>query len=126
MEQQRLRVVMAQLNIRVGDVHGNVEKIIETAQTARDKLDAQVIVFPELTLCGYPPEDLLLRSSMQSRIEKALERVREAAHGIVIVIGFPWVEDGARYNSCAVISEGEEVARYYKQRLPNYRVFDEK
>ena len=126
MEQQRLRVVMAQLNIRVGDVHGNVEKIIETAQTARDKLDAQVIVFPELTLCGYPPEDLLLRSSMQSRIEKALERVREAAHGIVIVIGFPWVENGARYNSCAVISEGEEVARYYKQRLPNYRVFDEK
>lgn len=123
---QRLRVVMAQLNIRVGDVHGNVEKIIKAAQTARDDLGAQVIVFPELTLCGYPPEDLLLRSSMQSRIEKALARVREAAHGIVIVIGFPWVEDGARYNSCAVISEGEEVARYYKQRLPNYRVFDEK
>lgn len=123
---QRLRVVMAQLNIRVGDVHGNVEKIIEAAQTARDDLGAQVIVFPELTLCGYPPEDLLLRSSMQSRIEKALARVREAARGIVIVIGFPWVEDGARYNSCAVISEGEEVARYYKQRLPNYRVFDEK
>ncbi|WP_277960749.1 NAD+ synthase [Pseudomonas sp. RIT-To-2] len=123
---QRLRVVMAQLNIRVGDVHGNVEKIIEAAQKARDDLGAQVIVFPELTLCGYPPEDLLLRSSMQSRIEKALARVREAARGIVIVIGFPWVEDGARYNSCAVISEGEEVARYYKQRLPNYRVFDEK
>ncbi|KPW28818.1 Glutamine-dependent protein+ synthase [Pseudomonas coronafaciens pv. atropurpurea] len=123
---QRLRVVMAQLNIRVGDVHGNVEKIIEAAQTARDDLGAHVIVFPELTLCGYPPEDLLLRSSMQSRIEKALARVREAARGIVIVIGFPWVEDGARYNSCAVISEGEEVARYYKQRLPNYRVFDEK
>lgn len=123
---QRLRVVMAQLNIRVGDVHGNVEKIIEAAQTARDDLGAQVILFPELTLCGYPPEDLLLRSSMQSRIEKALARVREAARGIVIVIGFPWVEDGARYNSCAVISEGEEVARYYKQRLPNYRVFDEK
>ncbi|AQL39755.1 MULTISPECIES: NAD+ synthase [Pseudomonas syringae group] len=123
---QRLRVVMAQLNIRVGDVHGNVEKIIKAAQTARDDLGAHVIVFPELTLCGYPPEDLLLRSSMQSRIEKALARVREAARGIVIVIGFPWVEDGARYNSCAVISEGEEVARYYKQRLPNYRVFDEK
>lgn len=123
---QRLRVIMAQLNIRVGDVHGNVEKIIEAAQTARDDLGAHVILFPELTLCGYPPEDLLLRSSMQSRIEKALARVREAARGIVIVIGFPWVEDSARYNSCAVISEGEEVARYYKQRLPNYRVFDEK
>jgi NAD+ synthase (glutamine-hydrolysing) len=124
--EQRLRVVMAQLNIRVGDVHGNVEKIIEAAHKARDKDGAQVIVFPELTLCGYPPEDLLLRSSMQSRIEKALERVREAARGIVIIIGFPWVEAGSRYNSCAVISDGEEIARYYKQRLPNYRVFDEK
>ncbi|WP_033957977.1 NAD+ synthase [Pseudomonas aeruginosa] len=124
--EQRLRVVMAQLNIRVGDVYGNVEKVIEAARKARDDLKAQIVVFPELTLCGYPPEDLLLRSSMQSRIEKALLRVREAAQGIVIVIGFPWVENGARYNSCAVISEGEEVARYYKQRLPNYRVFDEK
>ncbi len=123
---QRLRVVMAQLNIRVGDVYGNVEQIIEATRRARDELNAQIIVFPELTLCGYPPEDLLLRSSMQSRIEKALLRVQEAAQGIAIVIGFPWVEKGARYNSCAVISEGKEIARYYKQRLPNYRVFDEK
>jgi len=124
--EQRLRVVMAQLNIRVGDVYGNVEKVIEAAQKARDDLKAQIIVFPELTLCGYPPEDLLLRSSMQSRIEKALSQIKERIKGIVTVIGFPWVEDGARYNSCAVISDGEEIARYYKQRLPNYRVFDEK
>ncbi len=129
--EQRLRVVMAQLNIRVGDVYGNVEKVIEAAHKARDTLGAQVIVFPELTLCGYPPEDLLLRSSMQSRIEKALTMVKEQTSGIVVVIGFPWVEsDGhenaARYNSCAVIADGEELARYYKQHLPNYRVFDEK
>jgi NAD+ synthase (glutamine-hydrolysing) len=117
---------MAQLNIRVGDVYGNVEKVIEAAHKARDDLKAQVIVFPELTLCGYPPEDLLLRSSMQSRIEKALKRVQDAAQGIIIVIGFPWVEDGARYNSCAVVSEGKVLAQYSKQRLPNYRVFDEK
>lgn len=124
--QQRLRVVLAQLNIRVGDVHGNVEKVIEAVHKARDELKAQVIVFPELTLCGYPPEDLLLRSSMQSRIEQALKLVQDAAQGIIIVIGFPWVEDGARYNSCAVISEGKVLAQYNKQRLPNYRVFDEK
>lgn len=125
--EQRLRVVMAQLNIRVGDVYGNVEKVIEAARKARDDLKAQVIVFPELTLCGYPPEDLLLRSSMQSRIEKALQHIKDAVQGIVAVIGFPWVEDdGARYNSCAVISDGKELARYNKQRLPNYRVFDEK
>ncbi|MHA5498466.1 NAD+ synthase [Pseudomonas aeruginosa] len=123
---QRLRVVMAQLNIRVGDVCGNVEQIIEATRKARDELKAQVVVFPELALCGYPPEDLLLRSSMQSRIEKALLRVQEAAHGIAIVVGFPWVEKEVRYNSCAVISEGKEIARYYKQCLPNYQVFDEK
>ena len=129
--EQRLRVVMAQLNIRVGDVFGNVEKVIEASRKARDDLKAQIIVFPELTLCGYPPEDLLLRSSMQSRIEKALAQIKEQVTGIAVVVGFPWVEDlgsetSPRYNACAVISEGEEVARYYKQRLPNYRVFDEK
>ncbi|AJA14067.1 NAD synthetase [Pseudomonas putida S12] len=129
-----LRVVMAQLNIRVGDIQGNVEKIIEAANKARDELHAQIIVFPELTLCGYPPEDLLLRSSMQRRIEKALDKVREAAQGIAVVVGFPWVETGSgheelqshRYNSCAVFLDGVEVGRYYKQHLPNYRVFDEK
>ncbi|CEG52161.1 MULTISPECIES: NAD+ synthase [Stutzerimonas stutzeri group] len=129
-----LRVVMAQLNIRVGDIQGNVEKIIEAAQKARDELHAQIIVFPELTLCGYPPEDLLLRSSMQRRIEKALDQLRESATGIAVVVGFPWVEKGSgheelkshRYNSCAVFADGVEVGRYYKQQLPNYRVFDEK
>lgn len=129
-----LRVVMAQLNIRVGDIQGNVEKIIETAQKARDELHAQIIVFPELTLCGYPPEDLLLRSSMQSRIEKALDQLGESVKGIAVVVGFPWVEKGSgheelknhRYNSCAVFADGVEVGRYYKQQLPNYRVFDEK
>lgn len=123
---QRLRVAMAQLNIRVGDVYGNVEKVIEAARKARDDLQAQVIVFPELTLCGYPPEDLLLRSSMQSRIDKALRQVQEAAQGIAIVIGFPWVEQEKRYNACAVLADGKEIGRYYKQQLPNYRVFDEK
>ncbi|MBT9570929.1 MULTISPECIES: NAD+ synthase [unclassified Pseudomonas] len=131
---QSLRVVMAQLNIRVGDIQGNVEMIIEAAKKARDELHAQIIVFPELTLCGYPPEDLLLRTSMQRRIEKALNEVREAAQGIAIVVGFPWVESGSgheelqsnRYNSCAIFADGLEVGRYNKQKLPNYRVFDEK
>ncbi|WP_350647243.1 NAD+ synthase [Pseudomonas sp. HY13-MNA-CIBAN-0226] len=129
-----LRVVMAQLNIRVGDIQGNVEKIIEAAKKARDELHAQIIVFPELTLCGYPPEDLLLRTSMQRRIEKAINKVREAARGIAVVVGFPWVESGSgheelqsnRYNSCAIFVDGTEVGRYHKQKLPNYRVFDEK
>ncbi|WP_462381215.1 NAD+ synthase [Pseudomonas sp. Marseille-QA0892] len=123
---QRLRVAMAQLNMRVGDVHGNVEKVIASAVRARDEHGAQVILFPELTLCGYPPEDLLLRSSMQTRIEGALQRLREAVSGIYLIVGFPWMEGDVRYNACGIIGNGELQARYYKQQLPNYRVFDEK
>ena len=123
---QTLRVVMAQLNLRVGDVHGNVESIIEAACNARDQWLADVIVFPELTLCGYPPEDLLLRSSMQRRIEQGLQRLQDEVRGIYLVVGYPWLEDELRYNACAVIADGQLLARYYKQKLPNYRVFDEK
>ena len=123
---QTLRVVMAQLNLRVGDVHGNVERIIEAACSARDQWQADVIVFPELALCGYPPEDLLLRSSMQLRIEQALQRLQDEVRGIYLVVGYPWLEDELRYNACAVIADGQLLASYYKQKLPNYRVFDEK
>lgn len=123
---QTLRVVMAQLNLRVGDIHGNVERIIEAAVIARDQREADVILFPELALCGYPPEDLLLRSSMQLRIEDALRRLRQEVSGIYMVVGYPWLEDDKRYNAAAVIADGELLATYYKQHLPNYRVFDEK
>lgn len=123
---QTLRVVMAQLNLRVGDVHGNVERIIEAACNARDDRDADVIVFPELSLCGYPPEDLLLRSSMQRRIEQGLKRLQEAVRGIYLVVGYPWLEEEKRFNAAAVIADGELLATYYKQHLPNYRVFDER
>ena len=84
---QTLRVVMAQLNLRVGDIHGNVERIIEAAISARDQRQADVILFPELTLCGYPPEDLLLRSSMQLRIEAGLRRLRDEVRGIYLETG---------------------------------------
>ncbi len=123
---QSLRIVMAQLNLRAGDVQGNVERIIEEANSAREAREADVIVFPELSLCGYPPEDLLLRSSMQRRIERGLQRLRDEVRGIYLVVGYPWLEDELRYNSCAVIADGQLLATYYKQRLPNYRVFDEK
>nr|MBO2510705.1 NAD+ synthase [Gammaproteobacteria bacterium] len=123
---QTLRVVMAQLNLRVGDVHGNVERIIEAAGTARDQWQADVIVFPELALCGYPPEDLLLRSSMQRRIEQGLQRLCDEVRGIYLVVGYPWLDGEVRYNACGVIADGEVLGTYYKQKLPNYRVFDEK
>lgn len=123
---QLLNVVMAQLNLKVGDIHGNVERIIAAACEARDQLGGDLIVFPELSLCGYPPEDLLLRSSMQRRIEQGLQRIRAEVAGIHVLVGFPWQEDGRRYNACAVYRDGTELAFYRKQQLPNYRVFDEK
>ncbi len=123
---QSLRIVMAQLNLRVGDVQGNVERMIEEANAAREAWEADVIVFPELSLCGYPPEDLLLRSSMQRRIEQGLRQLRDEVRGIYLVVGYPWLEDELRYNACAVIADGQLLASYYKQCLPNYRVFDEK
>ncbi|WP_282281230.1 NAD+ synthase [Pseudomonas sp. PS02302] len=123
---QLLNVVMAQVNLKVGDIHGNVDRIIAAAQEARDDLHGDLIVFPELSLCGYPPEDLLLRSSMQRRIEQALQRIRQEIAGIHVLVGFPWLEEGRRYNACAVYRDGAELTFYRKQQLPNYRVFDEK
>ncbi|AXA68618.1 NAD+ synthase [Pseudomonas oryzihabitans] len=123
---QLLNVVMAQVNLKVGDIHGNVDRIIAAAQEARDDLHGDLIVFPELSLCGYPPEDLLLRSSMQRRIEQGLQRIRQEIAGIHVLVGFPWLEEGRRYNACAVYRDGAELTFYRKQQLPNYRVFDEK
>ncbi|KTT36578.1 NAD+ synthase [Pseudomonas rhizoryzae] len=123
---QLLNVVMAQLNLKVGDIHGNVDRIIAAACEARDQLGGDLIVFPELSLCGYPPEDLLLRSSMQRRIEQGLQRIREEIGGIHVLVGFPWLEEGRRYNACVVYRDGVQLAFYRKQQLPNYRVFDEK
>ena len=123
---QLLNVVMAQVNLKVGDIHGNVERIIAAARQARDELQGDLIVFPELSLCGYPPEDLLLRSSMQRRVEQGLQRIRQEIAGIHVLVGFPWLEEGRRYNACAVYRDGAELAFYRKQQLPNYRVFDEK
>lgn len=121
-----LRVVLAQLNLRVGDIHGNLERIIAAAHEARERWQADLVLFPELSLCGYPPEDLLLRDSMQRRIEAALARLCAEVRGIRLLVGFPWVEQGCRYNACALIEDGEMRARYFKQCLPNYQVFDEK
>ncbi|MEL0169330.1 MAG: NAD+ synthase [Pseudomonadaceae bacterium] len=121
-----LRIVMAQLNMRVGDIPGNLERTIEASRHARDELGARVIVFPELSLCGYPPEDLLLRSSMQARISRALDTLCAEVRGIYVVVGYPWQDDDNCYNMAAVIADGRILASYAKQQLPNYRVFDEK
>lgn len=122
-----LTLAAAQLNFWVGDVRGNVARIIAAAADARDRLGAELIAFPELAILGYPPDDLLLRTAMPGEIAAGLERIRSAVRGIHIVVGHPeYAGDGAIYNAASVFRDGSLVARARKQRLPNYGVFDEK
>ena len=124
---QTLNVVLAQINPVVGDVSGNTAKIIHEANAARDQQQAQLVVFPELCLTGYPPEDLLLRPGLLKRVNKALETLQQKITGIHIVVGHPLGEVGKElYNAASVIADGQIVCKYFKQMLPNYSVFDEK
>ena len=122
-----LNILMAQMNTLVGDFEANTDRVIEIMQQARREHPSPVIVFPELTLSGYPPEDLLLRPSVELRVARALRRLCEAMDGDAwLVIGFPRREGIALYNAAAVLHRGRIVAEYHKQCLPNYEVFDEK
>jgi NAD+ synthase (glutamine-hydrolysing) len=118
-----LTLALAQSSFLVGDIAGNTKKIIEQANTAREK-GAQIIVFPELALVGYPPEDLLLRPSLTTRINAALTEIA-AIEGIVVVIGYPLNDGKKRFNSAGVFAQGGQRGVYRKQKLPNYSVFDE-
>ena len=121
-----LRIVMAQLDLLVGDVLGNAQQVIDAAGYARDQLQAQAILFPELTLTGYPPEDLLLRPGLHIHVLAALERIKQLVRGIHVIVGHPQQGTGGLYNAASVIRDGQILATYYKQHLPNYSVFDEK
>ncbi len=123
---KQLKIVMAQVNLLVGDIQANTTKVIEGALEAKRHYGADIIVYPELTLTGYPPEDLLLRPSLQLRIDKALQRIKDAELDIHVVIGFPLFEDGTLFNALALIKGGELLHIYRKQHLPNYQVFDER
>lgn len=122
-----LRIVMAQMDFKVGAVAANTGRIIRACREARDELQADVIVFPELTLTGYPPEDLLLKPHFIEDAQVALERVCREVSGIDAIIGYPLRgEDGALYNVASLLRDGRVEAVYRKQLLPNYGVFDEK
>ena len=126
MSQDALRIAYAQLNFTVGDIDGNAGRIIAAAARARDELAAQIVVFPELALSGYPPEDLLLRPHFHELCERALERIRSSVDGIHIVLGHPQNLAGRLYNACSVLRDGAVLGCYHKQHLPNDSVFDEK
>lgn len=122
---KQIKLVMAQLNLLVGDIDANTDRVLASARRAIEEFKADIIVFPELTLTGYPPEDLLLRPSLKLRIDKAIQRLEDARLDIFLVVGFPERLEDKLYNSLTVIHGGERLATYHKQRLPSYEVFDE-
>lgn len=122
----KLRIALAQLNLLVGDIAGNAAKLARAARQARDELHAHAVVFPELALTGYPPEDLLLRADFCARAQTALHELACSVHGIDMVVGYPHQEGDRLYNAAALLRDGQVAARYHKQHLPNYGVFDEK
>ena len=122
----KLTIVSAQSNYHVGAIEKNADLIIKASQEAAEKYQADLVVFPELTITGYPAEDLLFRADLYRRCEAALKRIAKATTETSILIGYPALEDGLRYNRAAFIEKGVLKATYDKQDLPNYTVFDEK
>jgi NAD+ synthase (glutamine-hydrolysing) len=120
-----ITLALAQLDHVVGDVAGNTRKIIDYSNRARDGLRAHLVVFPELSVCGYPPEDLLFHSGLRKRVEQSLESIRDGVRDIAVLLGYPEYDGKQLYNAAVVFRNGKVLARYRKHILPNYRVFDE-
>src|SRR5919198_84021 len=118
-----LRVALAQIDATVGDIQGNARKISDYTARAREQ-GAQLVVFPELCLTGYPPEDLLLKPHFLDAARAALDELAAQTRGIVALVGFPERSDDV-YNAAAVLADGGVAAVYRKVYLPNYSVFDE-
>ena len=122
-----MKVVMCQLNTWVGDITGNTAKVLASVAVESEPDASHLFVFPELTLTGYPPEDLLLRPALAERIDKAIDHLkRELPPQAWVLIGYPRTQDGELFNAAGMIHKGQLVAEYHKQCLPNYQVFDEK
>jgi NAD+ synthase (glutamine-hydrolysing) len=120
---QTLRLGLGQVNSTVGDLAGNVERMIHAVEQAR-RSSVDLLAFPELAVTGYPPEDLLLKPGFLRDAQRALDELAKACTGLVAVVGFTDAGDDV-YNAAAVLSEGKVAGVYHKRRLPNYGVFDE-
>ncbi|HEY1140981.1 MAG TPA: NAD+ synthase [Lysobacter sp.] len=121
-----LRIALAQFDFPVGAVTKNADRIIEMIATAREECGADLVLFPELALSGYPPEDLLLRPSFLADCEAAIQRIARAATGIVAIVGWPQSAGAVVYNAASVLRDGQVAQTYRKRELPNYAVFDER
>ncbi len=123
---ERILIAAAQINCTVGDLAGNAARILEFTERAR-AAGADLVITPELSLCGYPPEDLLLREGFLVDCRRELERLAQKVHGTALVVGFPEAAGaGLRYNAAALLRDGRIAAVARKHDLPNYEVFDEK
>jgi NAD+ synthase (glutamine-hydrolysing) len=120
-----LKICLAQLNLFVGDVDGNASRVIAVARDAKAQ-GADLVMFPELSLAGYPPEDLLFHSGFRRRVQEAIARVCREAGNVDVLVGYPEYDGTAIYNAAALIRDGRVYANHRKQCLPNYKVFDEK
>ena len=121
----KISVGLAQINVVVGAIEHNVDRIIEFAERARDEFECDLMVCAELVLTGYPPEDLLMRPGFNSRVMQQLQRLCDSVSGIDVIVGYPQkIEDGY-YNMAAMVSGGKITHEYRKVKLPNYGVFDE-
>lgn len=123
---KKLIIVGAQINLFVGDIEGNTKYIIDTANRAYREHKADLVIFPELAITSYPPEDLLFRPGLYRRVHQALQKIADAVKHTTVIVGYPDNINGKRYNKAAIIAEGKILATYAKQKLPNYHVFDEK
>lgn len=123
---RKLNIALAQLNLTVGDLQGNTRLIIDAIDQAKTQQQADVIVFPELATSGYPPEDLLFRPAFIQKIEHYINEIAKHCDGITAIIGAPVMQGDKLYNQALVLQNGQITASYSKQKLPNYRVFDEK
>jgi NAD+ synthase (glutamine-hydrolysing) len=124
-DSDRLRLALAQVNLLVGDVRGNLARVRREAAAARAG-GADLILFPELTLSGYPPEDLLFHRGFRRQIDAALAELATAEPDIGVLVGCPDYTDDGIYNSAVLFGDGQALARHHKHLLPNYQVFDEK
>src|SRR3990170_3706174 len=120
-----IRVALGQLNFTVGDIDGNAARSISAIRESAER-GAQVLVLPELTLTGYPPEDLVLKSGFVQANHRALEDVASHTGDLLTVLGFVDTDGRHLYNAAAICHSGEVKAIYRKQLLPNYGVFDER
>ena len=121
-----LRIAMAQFDFPVGDVAGNAARILDGITTARDEYGADVVLFPELALSGYPPEDLLYRPGFLRECEQAMQRIAASVQGITAVVGWPQPAGAVVHNAASVLRDGVIEQTYRKRELPNYAVFDER